>query len=323
MLQELFRIPGLNIPVYGYGFMLVIGFILATQLAQFLARRSKIDPEVLVNAGIIALVAGVIGARLSHVLENLPDYTRSDLSLGQNLLNMIDIRSGGLTFYGGFLLAFPACVFYGWYKKVPIRRGMDIIAPCLMIGLGFGRIGCFLNGCCYGAECEAPWAVQFPYYSNAYRDEFDARKLKEPVPSDLLIEKQGNAVLKEPAEVNADLQLRSLADGQHSNKLHPAQLYSAFNALLIAALCVAFFTLAPPPGRVFALMLMVEGGTRFLLELLRAEPPVIGSFSLSMILGLGLMALGVLFWFIFGAIVRRSGSGGDVHVNSNQAIQTA
>ena len=82
------------------------------------------------------------------------------------------MRSGGLTYYGGFLLALPVTVLYGVNKKVPIRLGMDIIAPCLMIGLGFGRIGCFLNGCCHGAECDLPWAVRFPYYSNAYIDQF-------------------------------------------------------------------------------------------------------------------------------------------------------
>src|SRR5688500_15129122 len=75
MLQELFRIPGLDIPIFGYGLMLVIGFLAAAQLAKFLARRSGLDPEVFINAGLLALVSGVIGARLSHVLENLGQYT--------------------------------------------------------------------------------------------------------------------------------------------------------------------------------------------------------------------------------------------------------
>ena len=75
MLQELFRIPGTQIWIHGYGLMLVIGFLLAVQLAKALARRSRIDPEIFVNAGLIALVAGVVGARLSHVLENFGQYT--------------------------------------------------------------------------------------------------------------------------------------------------------------------------------------------------------------------------------------------------------
>ena len=63
---------------------------------------------------------------------------------------------------------------------------MDIIAPCLMIGLGFGRIGCFLNGCCHGAECNLPWAVTFPYHSNAYVDQFRRQEHPLPVPPALV-----------------------------------------------------------------------------------------------------------------------------------------
>src|SRR5690349_16840418 len=143
MMRELFRIPfpGHPIPVWGYGLMLVIGFYCAMTLARALSRRSGIDPDVMVNAALVALVAGIAGARLSHIFENLDEYTRPELSVWQNLYNAINISSGGLTFYGGFLLATVACVAYGAWKRVPIRLGMDIIAPCVMIGLGFGRIG--------------------------------------------------------------------------------------------------------------------------------------------------------------------------------------
>src|SRR5436309_1822794 len=79
-------------------------------------------------------------------------------------------------------------VWYGRKKKIPITLGMDIIAPCLMIGLGFGRIGCFLNGCCHGAVCDEPYAVTFPYYSNPYLDQFDHLKgpLAPKVPKELI-----------------------------------------------------------------------------------------------------------------------------------------
>jgi phosphatidylglycerol:prolipoprotein diacylglycerol transferase len=274
MHQILFHIPGTNIPIYGYGVMLMIGFLLALELGKFLARRVGLDPELFVNAGLIALVAGVLGARLSHVIENWDVYTNPARTFSANLFDAINIRSGGLTFYGGLILAFPACIAYGLWKKVPIKLGMDIIAPCVMVGLGIGRIGCFLNGCCYGAECSPnfPLAVRYPVGSNPYLDQLVQNKI-------------------------------TIAAAQ-SLPVHPAQLYSTFTALLIAAILVCYFSLRPSPGRVMALMLILEGTTRFLLEILRAEPPVATIFghgwSLSMILGVLLFFAGILLYLTTG-----------------------
>ena len=316
MYQIIFRLPEFlpfvgGAPIYGYGLMMVIGFFAAMELAKFLARRSKIDPELFANAALIALVAGVVGARLSHVLENIYDYTRSDLSIGQNLWNAINIRSGGLTYYGGFLLAFPAVLAYGWYKKVPLRVGMDIVAPCLMIGLGVGRIGCYLNGCCYGAETNAPWAVQFPYHSDAYIEQVGRGEIR--VPRELL---DANGYPRSIEQIEADKTLTpqeraallNLANSQHALPVHPAELYSTLTALLIAALLVAYFTLPHAPGRVFALMLMIEGVSRFLLETVRAEPQgtlfghhIFGPLTYSEGVSIPIVLLGVVLWFAFGS----------------------
>lgn len=312
MHQILFRIPDFlpwigGSPIYGYGVMMVVGFFAAIALGKFLARRSNIDPELFANAALIALVTGVAGARLSHVIENWHDYTRADLSFGQNLWNAINIRSGGLTYYGGFLLATPSVLAYGIYKKIPIRLGMDIIAPCLMLGLGFGRIGCFLNGCCYGAEIpdgsHVPWAVAFPYRSDPYIEQ--ARDGKIAIPPQLM----RDGVARSIDEIQSDRrldpeqknQLIALARSQHALPVHPAQLYSTFTAWLIAAFLVAYFTLPHAPGRVFALMLIVEGISRFLLETVRSEPPVVGNLSFSMVLSIPLVAIGIALWFIFGS----------------------
>src|ERR1700760_3535144 len=113
MHPQLFKIPFLNFSVYSYGPMLVIGFLLGLELAKYLARRVKLDPEVFVNAGVIALIAGVIGARISHVIENIHQYTDPNRSAGANFWDAVNIRSGGLTFYGGgFFLGFVVGVFF-------------------------------------------------------------------------------------------------------------------------------------------------------------------------------------------------------------------
>lgn len=307
MLQDLFRIPGTNITVHGYGLMLVIGFLLAVQLARYLARRSNIDPEVLTNAGLIALVAGVIGARLSHVLENWHQYTDPSRTAWVNFKDAINITSGGLTYYGGFLLATPCAIAYGFYKKVPLRTGMDIIAPCLMIGLGIGRVGCFLNGCCYGEECSVAWGVQFPYYSNAYLEQAQhgeitpSQEMYRPSTPDAPPALMSPDELKKVYGTAKADQLMA-AERAKVHKVHPAELYSTATALLLAAILVAFYTLPHVPGHVFALMCVLEGMTRFLLEMLRVEPAVGLSMSLSMWIGIGLVAGGILLWFAFGYV---------------------
>jgi phosphatidylglycerol:prolipoprotein diacylglycerol transferase len=110
--------------------------------------------------------------------------------------------------------------------------------------------------------------------------------------------------LLRPDEIAGNPTLLAIAARQHSNPVHPTQLYSTFNSLLITALLLAYLTMPHAGGRVFALMLMLEGPTRFMLETLRVEPPVnpalLGSMSLSMVIGIALFLVGVILWFVFG-----------------------
>lgn len=316
MLQDIirFNLFGHEFAIHSFGLMLVIGFLSAMYLAKFLARRSGLDAEVFANACLIGLFSGVIGARLSHVLENFSDFTRADRSTLQNLKEVANIASGGLTYYGGFLLAFATLVIYALWKKIPLRTGMDIVAPCILVGLAFGRVGCFMNGCCYGAECDVPWAVQFPYGSYAYEDEFRKGEVNPPAALQAKAE-DGTPALYPPAEIkkSGNESLRELASQEKSRALHPAQLYTTITAFLLAAMLVAYFSVPHTPGMVFAMMMIFEGAARFVQELLRVEPPVMHmsgyGLSLSMVLGIGLSLLGVIFAAIFQKM------GGSSHLN--------
>ncbi|MCS7034172.1 MAG: prolipoprotein diacylglyceryl transferase [Phycisphaerae bacterium] len=308
MWQEVVRIPlpfslpliGHELVVYGFGLMLVIGFLLAMELARFLARRKGLNPDFFSNAAILALFSGILGARLVHVLENLRSYSDPTRSIAQNLADAINISSGGLTYYGGFLLAFPVLVTYALRKGIPVRTGMDIVAPCLMVGLGFGRIGCFLTGCCFGAVCNLPWAVSFPFGSPPYVQHVESGRISPP-PQLLRPGRDGSSKLVDAAALRqpGNAALRSLAATQRSLRVHPAQLYSAVTAFLLAGLLLSHFALEPPPGTTFALMLILEGTARFTLELLRVEPVVLWGMSLSMIVAMGMVALGLTLWVAF------------------------
>lgn len=292
------RFVGLDLPVYSYGLMLVVAFLAASRLAKYLAGKYALDGEAFVSAALLGLVSGIVGARLSHVLENLPEFTRPDRSVWQNLRSMLNISSGGLTYYGGFILATPVLIWYALRKRLPLRRSMDIVAPCLMLALGIGRIGCFLNGCCYGHICHAPWAVRFPYHSNAYMDQVDAGLVNPP--PELVAGRlaDGRLILRPRDEARNDPALAAAMRSQRALPVHPTQLYTTAYALILALLLYAYLTYAPPAGRVFALMLMLEGLARYIMELLRVEPAVAGPFSLSMLIGLLMVAAGAAMWML-------------------------
>jgi phosphatidylglycerol:prolipoprotein diacylglycerol transferase len=314
MLQILFRIHlfGREIPIYGYGLMLVVAFLACVQTARWLAAGKGMNPDYFVDAALIAIITGLIGARLCHVLENLPEYTRSDLTIWQNLYDIVNTREGGLTFYGGFILATPCVIAYGLYRRANILLGMDIVAPVVMVGLGFGRIGCFLNGCCYGAQCSLPWAVRFPYYSNAYIEQSAAGQITIP---DELRASSGAPMNPGLPPVSDTPRLHALAASSPALPVHPAEIYSSFTAFLLAALLIAYLGLPHRDGKGFALMLMLEGFARYVLELIRVEPSVwtvkvFGQeygMSISMILGVGIMVAGAVMWILLS---RRGGAEG-------------
>jgi phosphatidylglycerol:prolipoprotein diacylglycerol transferase len=306
MLQILFHIHlfGRDIPVYGYGLMLVVAFLACLKSSQFLARRVGMNPDHFIDATLIGIAAGIVGARLCSVLENFHEYIRPDRGISQIILSIFDTREGGLTFYGGFLLATPCVIAYGLFRRAKILLGMDVIAPVLMIGLGVGRIGCFLNGCCYGEQCTLPWAVRFPYYSNAYLDQNGSGAIS--VPPEL--QKQGNPLNPDLPPIAGNARLAALAASSSALPVHPTELYSSFTAFLLAALLIAYLGLPHIDGRVFALMLMLEGLARYILEMIRVEPSVlklhwhgqIFGFSISMILGALVFFAGIVMWNVLG-----------------------
>jgi phosphatidylglycerol:prolipoprotein diacylglycerol transferase len=167
MRQILLEIPlhswfgiGWDIPIHGYGFMLFLAFIACTWLASVLARRQGIPPELIQDLAIYLFVFGIIGARLTFVFQYFDKFQ-------DNLLQIFAIWDGGLVFYGsvigglvGFILAHRVLF---QKHKVSFFNLADVISPCLALGLALGRIGCLLNGCCYGgvAGADCP-AIHFP-----------------------------------------------------------------------------------------------------------------------------------------------------------------
>ncbi len=181
-----FTIPWIERDIPGYGLMLMIGFLLAVWWAVSRARRSQANPDVILDLGFIALIAGVVGARAMYVVHYWDQFKHRGDALAI-AWGIVDITRGGLEYYGGFILTVLVVPLYlRFVKKVSIRWYLDIVAPSAALGLAFGRIGCYLNGCCFGATCELPWAVHFPFGSPAAHDQWKANRPGSALPEQLL-----------------------------------------------------------------------------------------------------------------------------------------
>ncbi|MCB9851340.1 MAG: prolipoprotein diacylglyceryl transferase [Phycisphaerales bacterium] len=189
MHPELFRIPFLDHPVKSYGAMLTLGFLTGVWLSMRRAERMKCDPDLVLNLGFIALVGGVAGARIFYVLH----YWESSFARQPNpLFAALNCTSGGLEYYGGLIGAIVGIVVYILIKRVSMRLYLDLLAPAAIWGLAFGRMGCLLNGCCWGGLCVdpqnhavVPWGITFPHRSPAQMRQWENRQLT--LPAELIV----------------------------------------------------------------------------------------------------------------------------------------
>lgn len=141
--------------VRSYGLMLAVAFLFGTWLSLREARRRGLDGDKVVNVILVALVAGVLGARLLYVLEHVPEFRREWGSV-------LALWQGGLTLYGGIVAGTFAGLVAARRQGLPMWVTADALTPAIAIGTMFGRVGCYLNGCCYGRPTTLPWGVQFP-----------------------------------------------------------------------------------------------------------------------------------------------------------------
>jgi phosphatidylglycerol---prolipoprotein diacylglyceryl transferase len=140
--------------VHTYGALIAIGFLVGLFIAIRTGRRNGIDSQKIMDMGLLLIISGVIGSRVTYILMNLSEYSA-------NPLNMFKLWEGGLVFSGGLLAAIIAMAFYLRHHKLDFWRVGDVWAPALAIGQAIGRIGCFMAGCCYGKETHGFCSVVF------------------------------------------------------------------------------------------------------------------------------------------------------------------
>jgi phosphatidylglycerol:prolipoprotein diacylglycerol transferase len=153
--------------VHSYGLLLAAAFLVSIQVFLARGRARGLPEDRLSTLSLWLLVLAIVGGRSLFVLTHWNDYASDPLGI-------VRLWEGGLMLYGGYILAIAGGIAYVRRAGLPVWRVADAAAPGMAVGIGIGRLGCFLNGCCYGLPTHASWGIKFPpesYSSMVFPDQ--------------------------------------------------------------------------------------------------------------------------------------------------------
>jgi phosphatidylglycerol:prolipoprotein diacylglycerol transferase len=250
----LFEIPAWDIKIHAYGVMILLACTGALWITAWRAGREGLDVNQVYELATWLFLGGVIGARALYVIQH-PQAVHTPLDL---------VRSwrGGNVFYGCIMGGLAGSLIYWWRRPFPFWPMADAVAPALAVGITLGRLGCFLNGCCYGAVCDRPWAVRFPAGSHAWVAQIE-QGILPPVAS-------------------------------HSLPVHPIQLYNAGAGLAILVILSLHFARRRRDGEIMALLMVLYPLTRWAVDCLRGDVRwTVAGMTLSQNISVALSLLGL------------------------------
>ncbi|OQX53216.1 MAG: prolipoprotein diacylglyceryl transferase [Candidatus Cloacimonas sp. 4484_209] len=229
MFRTLFHIGSFQI--HSYGVMQAIAFFTAIYIAVLRGKREGIKSDTIFDLAIWILVSIVIGARIWYVIEHFNEYT-------SNPFDIFKVWQGGLVFYGGYIGAVIGGLLFLKKRKLSFTKIGDIMAPSFAIAISIGRIGCFLNGCCYG-KISQRWGIPFP-----------AREFPPPYADQLR-----HGLINQGAT--------------HSLPVIPTQLYSTLDNLVIFVILILLSRRKPFQGFLLWLFFALYGFHRFVIDFFR------------------------------------------------------
>ena len=150
MYNDLFSIG--PVTIHGYGLMIGIGIVLAFIAGTYLAKKKGIDADELFNLTTISVIGGFACAKVLFCIVEWDSFVKNPLGT---------LGSSGFVVYGGIIGGILLCALYCKIKKLPFWKYFDTVLPAVAIAQGFGRIGCFLAGCCYGRETDSFVGIAF------------------------------------------------------------------------------------------------------------------------------------------------------------------
>ena len=251
---------------YWYGVLLASAFIVGLLNATWVGRRTGRTFPLFSDLLFWVVVGGIVGARLAYVGANWGEFSH-------NMLKILNLRGGGLVFYGGFAGAFLAFLLFIRQYRENFWSLSDIAITSLPLGHAIGRVGCFMQGCCYGTPTTSAFGVLYPSGSPVWHSQVQAGLLPDTATACLPV--------------------------------HPVQLYESAANLLIWVALIFFYRRPHRDGRVLALYMMLYALTRFSLEFLRGDERLrsMANISLAQMTSVVLFAAGLGVWCLLGRTV--------------------
>jgi len=253
-----FRVFGIDIAYYGV--VVVTGMLIGLLIVNGEAKRLHQNAEQYWDMGMIALISGIVGARIYYVIFDWDNYKG-------NLLEIFNLRHGGLAIYGGIIGALIAVYIYGRIKKLSFPIMVDCIAPGLVIGQVIGRWGNFFNREAFGGYTDNLFAMQLPV--SAVRQNEITRQMWEHVQT---------------------------ISGVDYIQVHPTFLYEGLWNIGVFLVLWLYRKHKKFDGEIFLIYLVLYGMGRLWIEGLRTDQlllPVVG-IPVSQIVSVGAMAVGII-----------------------------
>ncbi len=256
MNSTLFEIGPLTL--HWYGVMMALGFLAGVGNWIILGRSEGKNSAFCTDLMFWIMLSGIAGARIAYIAEHWDFYAASPVS-------MLRIDEGGLIYYGGFIGAGIAILLFAKAKGEKLLPLFDFVITAVPLAHAFGRIGCFLNGCCFGRLCDGTVGVTFPKHSPVW---------------------------------NAHLSEGLLTKTQElSLHVHPVQLYETLFNIVLYGVIVWIYVKGNRRGRIFTTYLLAYPVGRFVIETFRgdkAERFAAAGLSIGQLASIGLFLLGII-----------------------------
>ena len=218
-----------GLPIRGYGVMLLIAVVAATIMNIFRGKRIGLTSDMVISLMFWLFVPGILGARIFYVIEYWHEFQGP--TLGATLSNLMSITEGGLVVYGSIIGGMLGIIAFVIKNRLRFLAVVDVLAPSLMLGIALGRIGCLLNGCCFGGACDHTWAITFPPDSPPYMSQIERGQIlgvrfnpNPEAPPILPVVERGTPAYKAGLRSGDEIESINNQPIQTSRQLHQAML---------------------------------------------------------------------------------------------------